>query len=258
MDDATNLGIRQERRRDRTGRREAVARVDPNDSPRRSVHQEDYTMTQSNHQPELASSRRPGRKPRPGGFKFHPELDGLEDRTLLSLIPTSTAVVASTPAAVYGQAVTVTATVLPDPPSSGTPTGTVTFHYGSRMLGTAALSQGTASLTAPLTAVGRQTITASYSGDTIFAASATGTATTVAGNGTAGYSGDGGPATDAELYTPLGVAADSAGNLFFADSHNNRIREVVRATGQILTVAGDGTAGYNGDGGPATSAALNT
>src|SRR5438552_3910589 len=119
-------------------------------------------MTQSNHQPKPASSRRPGRKPRSSGLQFHRELDRLEDRTLLSLLPTSTAVVASTPAAVYGQAVTVTATILPDPPAGGIPTGTVTFHDGSRTLGAAPLSQGTASLTAPLTAVGEQAITASY------------------------------------------------------------------------------------------------
>ena len=87
---------------------------------------------------------------------------------------------------------------------------------------------------------------------------ATGDIITVAGNGTAGYSGDGGPATAAELDSPHGVAIDSAGDLFIADALNNVVREVVKATGDIITVAGDGTAGYSGDGGPATAAELNS
>ena len=70
---------------------------------------------------------------------------------------------------------------------------------------------------------------------------ATGVITTVAGNGTAGYSGDNGPATAAELDGPDGVAVDSAGDLFIADSMNQRIREVNHATGVITTVAGNGT-----------------
>ena len=86
---------------------------------------------------------------------------------------------------------------------------------------------------------------------------ATGNIITIAGNGTAGYSGDGGPATAAEIDSPRGLAVDSAGNVFFADNPNNRIREVVEATGKIITVAGDGTAGYSGNNGPATAAELN-
>lgn len=81
--------------------------------------------------------------------------------------------------------------------------------------------------------------------------------TTVAGNGSEGYSGDGGPATSAELATPYAVAVDSAGNIYIVDSLNNRIRKVSAATGVITTVAGNGTAGYSGDGGAATSAELN-
>ena len=80
--------------------------------------------------------------------------------------------------------------------------------------------------------------------------------TTVAGNGSGGYSGDGGPATAAELDDPAGVAVDSAGDLFIADTGNNAIREVNLSTGVITTVAGNGTAGYSGDGGPATAAEL--
>jgi len=79
--------------------------------------------------------------------------------------------------------------------------------------------------------------------------------TTVAGNGTAGYSGDGGPATNAQL-NPHGVATDASGNLYIGDNANFVIRKVAAATGVITTVAGNGTAGYSGDGGPATSAQL--
>ena len=81
-----------------------------------------------------------------------------------------------------------------------------------------------------------------------------GVITTVAGNGTYGYSGDGGPATSAQLNQPIGITVDSAGNLYFADNGNEVVRKV--ANGVITTVAGNGTAGYGGDGGPATSAPL--
>jgi sugar lactone lactonase YvrE len=84
----------------------------------------------------------------------------------------------------------------------------------------------------------------------------TGNISTVVGNGTQGFAGDGGAATSAELYHPGGVALDSAGNIFVADTHNNRIRKVLLSTGDISTVAGNGTEGYSGDGGAATSAEL--
>jgi len=85
-----------------------------------------------------------------------------------------------------------------------------------------------------------------------------GTITRVAGSveGGAGFSGDGGPATAAQLDQPDGVALDKAGNLYIADSGNNRIRKVDLA-GIITTVAGSNQAGYSGDGGQATSAKLN-
>jgi len=79
---------------------------------------------------------------------------------------------------------------------------------------------------------------------------------TVVGNDTAGFSGDGGPAISARLHNPTGVAVDSSGNLFIADSNNNRIRKVEAGTGLISTVAGNGTRGFSGDGGPATLARL--
>ena len=86
----------------------------------------------------------------------------------------------------------------------------------------------------------------------------TGIITTVAGNGIAGFSGDGGPATNASLNDPRGVATDSAGTVYIADTGNCRIRQVDAMTGIITTVAGNGAVGFSGDGGPATSASLNT
>ena len=79
---------------------------------------------------------------------------------------------------------------------------------------------------------------------------------TIAGNGTAGYGGDGGPATTAELNTPDGIAFDTHGDLYIADIGNNVIRKV-DTLGNITTVAGNGTQGFSGDGGPATAAELN-
>ena len=70
---------------------------------------------------------------------------------------------------------------------------------------------------------------------------ATGIISTVAGNGGAGFAGDGGAATSASLWSPFGVAVDGAGNLYIADYANSRIREVTAATGIISTVAGNGT-----------------
>ena len=80
-----------------------------------------------------------------------------------------------------------------------------------------------------------------------------GTISTVAGNGTQGFSGDGGPAVDAQINTPTGIFADTAGNLFIADVGNQRIRKV-NSSGVITTVAGNGGKGYGGDGGPAVNA----
>ena len=79
--------------------------------------------------------------------------------------------------------------------------------------------------------------------------------TTIAGNGTQGYSGDGGPAIEARLNVPSGVTIDASGNLYIVDTQNHRIRKV-DTNGIITTVAGNGTAGYGGDGGPATQARL--
>ncbi|MEV0123718.1 RICIN domain-containing protein [Streptomyces sp. NPDC050703] len=80
---------------------------------------------------------------------------------------------------------------------------------------------------------------------------------TVAGTGTAGFSGDDGPAVAAELNCPYGVAVDSTGNLFIADTDNQRVRQVT-PDGRIVTLAGTGTPGFSGDGGPAAAARLNS
>ena len=85
---------------------------------------------------------------------------------------------------------------------------------------------------------------------------ASGTITTFAGDGENGYSGDGGLATEATMGYPTSIAVDASGDLFIADDFNNAIREVSAANGYIYTIAGNGTAGYSGDGGPATAAEL--
>ncbi len=82
----------------------------------------------------------------------------------------------------------------------------------------------------------------------------TGIITTIAGTGTEGFSGDGGAATAAQLDTPTGVAVDASGNVYIADSHNNRIRKV--SGGTIATFAGTGTPGFAGDGASASAAQL--
>jgi sugar lactone lactonase YvrE len=83
----------------------------------------------------------------------------------------------------------------------------------------------------------------------------TGIISTIAGNGTPGYSGDGGLATNAQINRPVGLGFDAAGNLYIADGGNNRIRKVTQA-GIISTLAGNGTPGFSGDGGLAVSAQL--
>ena len=96
-------------------------------------------------------------------------------------------------------------------------------------------------------------------GNAVFKISTGGTLTLVAGNSRPGFSGDGGPATAAQLNSPQGVAVDSAGNVYIADQVNNRVR-IVTAQGVIGTFAGNGALGqprFLGDGGLATAANLN-
>jgi hypothetical protein len=85
--------------------------------------------------------------------------------------------------------------------------------------------------------------------------SAQGIITTVAGNGTLGYSGDNGQAISAKLNIPSDMAVDAAGNIYVVDRGNNVVRKV-DPSGVITTLAGNGTMGYAGDGGPATAAEL--
>lgn len=86
----------------------------------------------------------------------------------------------------------------------------------------------------------------------------TGNSVIVAGNGTAGFSGDGGPATEAQLHGPAGIALVADAAIIIADTGNHRVRFVDLSTGLISTIAGTGEAGFSGDGGPATAAKLNS
>ena len=231
-------------------------------------------------------------------------------------LPTATALTASTASAAPRQPVSFTATVSDLFPGGATPNGgTVTFSDQGGTIGSETLVNGVAELTTTSLAAGTDTVTASYGGATGFAPSATGTIVTAVGNGMAGYSGDNGPATAAELDAPWGLAVrlggrrvhrrpgkqrgpgggevdrrhhhcrrkrhrrlqrgqrarhrrravrpdglavDAAGDVFISDSGNAVIREVVKASGNIITFAGNGKAGYSGDNGPATAAELNS
>jgi len=96
------------------------------------------------------------------------------------------------------------------------------------------------------------------SGNSVFKLDGSGTVTLIAGNSRAGFYGDGGPAVSAQLNSPQGVAVDSAGNVYIADSLNNRVR-MVNPQGIISTFAGNGdisSPGFWGDGGPAVNANL--
>src|ERR1035441_6794037 len=92
-------------------------------------------------------------------------------------------------------------------------------------------------------------------GHIVYRVNTSGAATTIAGTGNAGFSGDGGPATAATLFGPQGLRVDAAGNVYVADSQNNRIRKIT-PKGVISTVAGTATGGFSGDGGLATEASL--
>ena len=196
------------------------------------------------------------RSSRRGGFR--PLVSRLEDRMLLSLSPTFTSVVASPDKVGDGVPVTFTATVSELPPAGATPTGgTVTFYDGATALGTAPLSGGASTLTTTALPVGEQTISAVYSGDgQDFAGSSSGTIQTVAGDGsgagsdTGSQSGDGGPATAAELGSIGHIALDTWGDLFILDG--KAVREVL-PSGIITTVVGDISAGYSADNGPASN-----
>ena len=140
-------------------------------------------------------------------------------------------------------------------------TGVITTFAGN---GTAAFTgDGGPAVTASLSAPNGVTIDAFgnlYIADTsnnrVRKVDTTGVITTFAGNGTAAFTGDGGPAVTASLSAPNGVTIDAFGNLYIADTSNNRVRKV-DTTGVITTFAGNGTAAFAGDGGPAVNASLN-
>ena len=83
-----------------------------------------------------------------------------------------------------------------------------------------------------------------------------GIVSTIGGNGSVGFSGDGGPATSAQISNPYGITVDAAGNVYIADTYNNRVRFINSNSGIISTIAGTGVGGFSGDGGAPTSAEL--
>ncbi|HEY3839663.1 MAG TPA: putative Ig domain-containing protein, partial [Bryobacteraceae bacterium] len=117
-------------------------------------------------------------------------------------------------------------------------------------------------LNSPIGSPGAMTTDASgnvyfVANDSVFKIDLSGNLTRVAGNSRLGFSGDGAAATSAQLYNPGGLAVDSGGNIYIADSGNNRIRKVTPSNGNIGTIAGLATAGYTGDTNAATGAQLN-
>lgn len=96
-----------------------------------------------------------------------------------------------------------------------------------------------------------------YSGNRVRKIDTNGIITTIAGTGVAGYAGDGGPATAAQIRTPVGIGLDSAGNIYISEQQNHIIRKIAK-DGTISTLAGNGSAGFAGDGMPAAQSVLNT
>ena len=96
-----------------------------------------------------------------------------------------------------------------------------------------------------------------YLNNNVYKIDTNGTITKIAGTATPGYSGDGGPATSAQLNLPQGICLDTAGNIYIVDKQNSAIRKI-NTGGIISTFAGNGTDGYSGDGGPATSAQISS
>ena len=189
--------------------------------------------------------------------------DGQSAPVTFTITPTTTLTSVSSSAETVnlGESETLTATVTS---AAVTPNGgTVTFFNGTTTLGTAPLTNGTASLMTTALPAGLDVVSATYSGDGLDFAGSTSALgpwsiiQTVAGSGVQGTNPGGIPATSANMTIPTGVAVDSAGDLFIAEEDNHIVQEVNAQTGLITTVAGTGTAGYNGDGIPATSAQLN-
>ncbi len=96
-----------------------------------------------------------------------------------------------------------------------------------------------------------------FGNNTVNKVDPTGALSVIAGTNTAGFTPGGTPAVNASLNGPSAILVDGAGNIYFTESGNSTVREIVKATGILVTIAGTGTAGYSGDGGPASAAALN-
>ena len=140
------------------------------------------------------------------------------------------------------------------------PSGTITAFAGTGMGGSSGDGgpATSARLNAPIAiAVDGQgnVYIADFNNARVRKVNSSGTISTLAGTGIPGFSGDGGPATSARLYAPHGVAVDGQGNVYIADSYNQRVRKVNPA-GTITTIAGTGKQGFSGDGGTATSATM--
>ena len=169
--------------------------------------------------------------------------ENLEVRVVPTFAATATSLVESFSTGSYGTSVTFTATVT----SAGVPTGTVTFEDGTTVLGNAPLSGGVATFSTNSLAGGTHQIVAYYGGSGGFNASASAGVLPSSIISTA---------TGAGLNQPYGVVFDQSGNMYIASAGNNIVRKVTPA-GVVSTYAGNGTSGYAGDGGPATSAELN-
>lgn len=173
----------------------------------------------------------------------------LEERQLLTT-PTLTSVSASASNLVHGQAEVLTATVQSNPPGINiVPTGgTVVFENGFNLLGSATLSNGTATLSTVLPA-GTYSVTATYGGTSTFGGSTSTTSAgyifNVAGNGTYGntVTPSGVAPASAELANPFGVGVGPDGTVYISDTFNNEIDAVSPSTGLISVIAGNGTAG---------------
>jgi sugar lactone lactonase YvrE len=168
----------------------------------------------------------------------------------------SPTLVLATPSPTLALATPSPTPVLATPPPL--PSGTITTYAGRDLVlgdgGPATAAQLDSPRGVALDPAGNLYI-ADASNHRIRRVTAAGTVSTYAGSGTPGFSGDGGPATAAQLNQPVGVAVDRAGNLYIADFQNQRIRKVTPG-GAISTYAGSGGYAFSGDGGPATSAQL--
>jgi hypothetical protein len=215
------------------------------------------------HPVEKKSERRGSVDSRRKSARRSLEIMALESRLLLTFDATSTVLASSASTLGYGHLLVLTATVTDVTDGILTPSdGTVTFKDGTTTLGTAPVSSGTATYESLTLPIGTHDFTADYGGSAPWAASNSGlsassTIQTVVGTGTAGYSGDSGPASSAAINAPYAIVYNAQGDLFIADAYNNVVREVT-TDGIIHTIAGDGEPSYSGDSGPATSAELNT